>query len=1185
MGKKKPAGGGLRAGEVARGRLAAGQRPISEATRLDVVAALLRFREAADESEFAFPPGLSNDDRALVHQECRKYGFTSKSHGKGEARFVRVSKPRAPGAGAGGDGGGAALPPAGWLPLGPRSQRTLAKLFAQDPLSEAEAAALAAEVGGGAAAGSGAAPSAGGTGRRGRRGRENGKQGPQQGGKRGGGGGGGGENSDVGRGGRAENFSPERVARELQDLHGRRRPAIEGPRARLPIAEHRARIVEAVAQNRVVLVAGSTGCGKTTQVPQYLLEAEWAAGRACRVVCTQPRRLSAVSVADRIAAEMGEEVGRSVGYSIRLEGRGGPESSVVFCTNGVLLRQLTQTGGLAPPAGGAGGRGSMVAGATHLIVDEIHERDKFADFLLIILRDLLAAEPRLRVVLMSATMQMGLFAQYFGGCPVVEVPGFTYPVEQLYLDDIVPELYGGGGRLSPAGAAGGGGPECPAEVQQAIMQAFLQGSDTAFAHLMELTGVALAGASADPRLSDGVAPLVNARHAQTGATPLMVAAGKGRAAGGSLLMANGADPELRSRDGGRAVDWATRFGHFTVAEALLQCAETLAQVRRTTEAAQELSRYQMGANPEEVDLDLVVRILRYIALQPIEGARKKGQIGAGAVLVFLPGWDEISRLKDLLEASPPFSDSSRFRVLPLHSMVPSSEQRKVFQRPGAGVMKIVLATNIAETAVTIDDIVYVINSGRHKEKSYDAYTAVSTLQAAWVSKASEKQRKGRAGRCQPGVCFHLYSQQRSESLDEFQLPELKRTPLEEIGLQIKVLLEGGGVVVGGSMSATIADFLSKAVEPPSAKAVDNAVELLRDIGALAPDGEVLTELGRHLAAFPLPPQVGKMLLFGCLFRCLDPVLTAACAAAYRDPWVIPVEPRARRAADEARFGAARRAGGHSDHLGTVQAYAEWRQARARGWEWKFSQKGFLNNSTLSMLDKMRGQLLGELQRRRVVAGLGKGKGGGGGGGLEQASARGNGNPALVRAVLGCGLYPMVGEVRTVDAASGGGAGGARRDAPKVNMMVRSGEKVRVHPRSVAAKMDVTWDDRWARPLLCFQELTRGEALLHVKECTRVPAVAVFLVAGSVKVFVEPARGEEAGAGGDEPDMGPPAPIVLVDGWLRYRVPAELLPWLLGLRRRLLEAFACLVEGKQTPQGGALQRAVEVAAEVMTLEGG
>lgn len=109
----------------------------------------------------------------------------------------------------------------------------------------------------------------------------------------------------------------------------------------------------------------------------------------------------------------------------------------------------------------------------------------------------------------------------------------------------------------------------------------------------------------------------------------------------------------------------------------------------------------------------------------------------------------------------------------------------VFQRPAAGVRKLVLATNIAETSVTIDDVVYVLNSGRAKEKSYDPYTAVSTLQQAWISRASERQRRGRAGRCRPGVCFHLYSAARAAALNDFDVPELKRTPLDELCLQVR----------------------------------------------------------------------------------------------------------------------------------------------------------------------------------------------------------------------------------------------------------------------------------------------------------------------------------------------------------------------------------------------------------------
>ena len=138
------------------------------------------------------------------------------------------------------------------------------------------------------------------------------------------------------------------------------------------------------------------------------------------------------------------------------------------------------------------------------------------------------------------------------------------------------------------------------------------------------------------------------------------------------------------------------------------------------------------------------------------------------MLVFLPGWDEISKLRDSLNAD--YNVSRSASVLPLHSMVSPADQRKVFQRPPKGMRKIVLSTNIAETAVTIDDVVFVIDSGRLKEKSYDAYSAVSTLQAAWISQASAKQRRGRAGRVRPGECYRLYSTSRYNSFAEYQLP-------------------------------------------------------------------------------------------------------------------------------------------------------------------------------------------------------------------------------------------------------------------------------------------------------------------------------------------------------------------------------------------------------------------------------
>ena len=194
-------------------------------------------------------------------------------------------------------------------------------------------------------------------------------------------------------------------------------------------------------------------------------------------------------------------------------------------------------------------------------------------------------------------------------------------------------------------------------------------------------------------------------------------------------------------------------------------------------------------------------------------------------------------------------------------MVPPQDQKRVFQRPPRGVRKVVLATNIAETAVTIDDVVFVVDSGRLKEKSYDAHTGVSTLQAAWISRASAQQRRGRAGRVRPGECYRLYSTARMSSFADFQLPEMQRSPLEELCLQVRMLAEAsslGGERVGGAAAVgmgqgSTAEFLLQAVEPPIPQAISQAVALLQDIGAMK-DDEGLTHLGRHRRDAGAPPR-------------------------------------------------------------------------------------------------------------------------------------------------------------------------------------------------------------------------------------------------------------------------------------------------------------------------------------------
>lgn len=182
----------------------------------------------------------------------------------------------------------------------------------------------------------------------------------------------------------------------------------------------------------------------------------------------------------------------------------------------------------------------------------------------------------------------------------------------------------------------------------------------------------------------------------------------------------------------------------------------------------------------------------------------------GAILVFLPGWDDISKLHKQLTNSDRVSRAGRTIVLPCHGSMPTSDQRKIFQRPPEGVRKVVLATNIAETSITIDDVVYVIDSGarratpvcfcqatmsitsplppapgKHKEKTYDPTTNVECLLPTWVSRASATQRKGRAGRVQAGVAFHLFPTAQWTDMAEYQLPEMLRTPLEQLCLQVR----------------------------------------------------------------------------------------------------------------------------------------------------------------------------------------------------------------------------------------------------------------------------------------------------------------------------------------------------------------------------------------------------------------
>ena len=295
--------------------------------------------------------------------------------------------------------------------------------------------------------------------------------------------------------------------------------------------------------------------------------------------------------------------------------------------------------------------------------------------------------------------------------------------------------------------------------------------------LDEAINMASSNEDFDPLLklisSAGTSKVLNYQNSSTGVTPLMVFAGKGRVGDICTLLSLGADCHLKAHDGSTALDWAKREHQPEAEEILMKY--MVDNSPNLVEEQQLVEDYISTTNPEFIDVVIIKKLLSKICMESEKGA----------ILIFLPGWEEINRTRECLLADPFFNDSSKFRIITLHSMVPAAEQKLVFKLPPRGCRKIILSTNIAETSITIDDVVYVLDSGRLKEKNYDPYNNVSTLQSSWTSKASAKQREGRAGRCQPGVCYHFYSKLRAVSLPEFQVPEIKRMPIEELCLQVR----------------------------------------------------------------------------------------------------------------------------------------------------------------------------------------------------------------------------------------------------------------------------------------------------------------------------------------------------------------------------------------------------------------
>ncbi|XP_067667167.1 probable ATP-dependent RNA helicase DHX34 [Haliotis asinina] len=498
----------------------------------------------------------------------------------------------------------------------------------------------------------------------------------------------------------------------------------------LPIFQYKTMICGMVKRHQVVVVAGDTGCGKSTQVPQYLMEAGFE-----NIACTQPRRIACISLSKRVSYETLNEYGSAVAFQVRFEKSKTRATKILFLTEGLLLRQMSSD--------------PYLKQYDVIVIDEVHERHIFTDFLLGVLKCMLKKREDLKLVLMSATINIELFSGYFENAPVIRVPGRLHPIELEY---------------------------------------------------------------------------------------------------------------------------------------------------------QPIKRDEMTSRGEKLDPTPYLRIMQTIDHRYPATER-------GDLLIFLSGMTEIMTI---VEAANQYAQQTkRWIILPLHSALSVQEQDKVFDISPEGVRKCIVSTNIAETSVTIDGVRFIVDSGKVKEMNFDPKYKMQRLQEFWISRASAEQRKGRAGRTGPGVCYRLYADTDYNSFQEYATPEIKRVTLDTLILQMISL---------GLPDARRFPF----IEAPAMSSIETSIAFLKEQGALTED-EALTPIGQMLSQLPVDVVIGKMLIMGSIFHMIDPVLTIAAAMSVQSPFTM-------KAHQDRDAIAARKPleSDHGDPFTLLNAADEWIQVKAEG---------------------------------------------------------------------------------------------------------------------------------------------------------------------------------------------------------------------------------------------------------------
>ncbi|XP_071743845.1 3'-5' RNA helicase YTHDC2 isoform X2 [Lepeophtheirus salmonis] len=928
---------------------------------------------------------------------------------------------------------------------------------------------------------------------------------------------------------------------------------------KLPIHNFKDLIMSSIDTHQVCLVTGPTGCGKTTQIPQYLLECASDTQNHVRIVCTEPRRFAVLSTAERVALERGESLGTTVGYQIRLESMTSPKTALYFCTIGILLRSLM------------GDIESFLHSLTHIILDEVHERSVQTDFLLTVLREYLHKFPNIKLILISASTEIDLLTDYFPGLQIVEIQHERYPVKEMYLEEILQELnylspkmksyINSMNRKTEDNVSDKDGydennyleskedsedddsnlypsSELKQKIDTALFNAFIhesrQNFETAFKLIAESNTT------------------INYQHSCTGINLLMIGAVHGYVEVVESLLHYGADTNLRAKKKlWTAIDFALDQEQHETIKILNSFMRKTPVVFKMDEGHLDQSKiYSMcTSSNSEVDLNLIFSIVKYICNLPETEELSTNN----AILIFLPGCNEISILWSMLNKEPDLS------VICLHSRLVECTD-SFFKSPPSGTRKVILSTNIAEASITINDVSYVIDSGKIKDFSHE--------KNQWISKKSAIHRRGRAGHARPGMVFCTYTSQMYESLNENLTPEITRRSLVEICLQCKLLAPS---------NTSIVEFLAKCPEPPPVSSTRFAVHALREMEALNPSNEDVTELGSHLLDLPIDPHLGKMLLYAITLKCLDPVLTLVCCVSLPEPFSLVlntniVDQKVKKIRSEYAEGT------FSDHMIRLRIFQAWQKATEEGNEEEFCKENNISSSVMNTITGLRSQLLGHLRASGFVRPRGTGD-------IKSLNQYSD-NWAVVKGALLAGYYPNL----------------ARYDKKALRLKTAKEKKVNIHPscvlsQSVKLKLSTSSEvtksamSSLSTEWLMFDDMDHLCHVPMVKCVTPISPITVLLFAGPNRLSSENISDSnmflDYSSDSDSEDGSHLDPsyssILKLDDWTAFHSHGPLINLALNLRQKLSAIFLRRLQYPKKTMSQSDDFVIKICVEVLARE--